>query len=206
MVQGSRGRTVGCMGRKLCVSQTYTEAPAELWVDRKPAIPSALENGFCVHHNKKAFLPRGGEEAARLAGSNPSLKGSSVPGPGILDSQNEEGWGWVGVQSLSHSSSASGGPGRAGVCQIGLPRSDPSMVLPSCMALAKSLPLRDPFSSRINCEREHPGWSGSQSHADRASGRFMEPESGQVRLLQPRLGGRREPWAPEAAALSVIDK
>lgn len=96
MVQGSRGRTVGCMGRKLCVSQTYTEAPAEFWVDRKPAIPSALENGFCVHHNKKAFLPRGGEEAARLAGSNPSLKGSSVPGPGILDSQNEEGWGWVG--------------------------------------------------------------------------------------------------------------
>lgn len=66
-------------------SQTYTEGTAEPWVDRKPVIPSAPENGLCVHHNKKAFLPSGGEEVARLAQSNPSLKGGSVLGPGILD-------------------------------------------------------------------------------------------------------------------------
>lgn len=73
------------LGRKPCFSQTHTEGPAELWVDRKPAIPSALENGFCVQHNRKAFLPSGGEEAARLALANPSLKGGSVLGPGIWD-------------------------------------------------------------------------------------------------------------------------
>lgn len=86
------------MGRKSYFSQPSTEGPAEgwmgwLWVDRKPAIPSTLENGFCVYHNKKAFLPSGGEEVARLAQSNPSLKGDSVLDPGILDAENERSWG-----------------------------------------------------------------------------------------------------------------
>lgn len=108
-------------------TQSVLQRHGWLWVDRKPAIPSTLENGFCVHHNKKAFLPSGGEEAARLAQSNPSLKGGSVLGLGISEAENEEGWGWVTVLSLSHSSAA-GGKGMAGVFQIGLPRSDVSMV------------------------------------------------------------------------------
>lgn len=72
------------MGRKSYSSQTYTEGRAEGWTalgGQEAAIPSALENGFCVYHNKKAFLPSGGEEAARLAQSNPSLKGGFCPRP-----------------------------------------------------------------------------------------------------------------------------
>lgn len=120
------------MGRKSYFSQPSTEGPAEgwmgwLWVDRKSAIPSTLENGFCVYHNKKAFLPSGGEEVARLAQSNPSLKGDSVLDPGILDAENEGSWGWGGVWSLSHSSSVPGGKGRQ-FSSLGLSRSDPSMV------------------------------------------------------------------------------
>lgn len=65
-----------------------------LLVDRKPAIPSVLENGFCVYHNKKAFLPSGGEEVARLAQSNPSLKGDSVL-ESWMQRIKEDGGGWV---------------------------------------------------------------------------------------------------------------
>lgn len=94
------------MGRKSCFSQTYTEGPAEgwmgqFWVYRKPAIPSTLENGFCVYHNKKAFLPSGGEEAARLALSNPSLKGDSVLDHGISDAENEGSGVGVGPVPVS---------------------------------------------------------------------------------------------------------
>lgn len=62
-------------------TQRVVQRDGRHWVDRRPTIPSALENGFCVYHNKKAFLPSGGEEAARLAQSNPSLKGGFCPRP-----------------------------------------------------------------------------------------------------------------------------
>lgn len=81
----------------------------------------------------------------RLAQSNPSLKGDSVLDPGILDAENEGSWGWGGVVwSLSRSSSVPGGKGGAGVFQLGL---IPAWRLPSCVALAKSLALRDLLSS-----------------------------------------------------------
>lgn len=135
------------MGRKSYFSQPSTEGPAEgwmgwLWVDRKPAIPSTLENGFCVYHNKKAFLPSRGEEVTRLAQSNPSLKGDSVLDPGILDTENEGSWG-VGAVSGPCLTPHQYQVGRAGqfsnlVC-LGLIPSK------SCVALAKSLALRDLF-------------------------------------------------------------
>lgn len=49
-------------GEEACSSRAYTEESIEsgrLWMNRKPAIPprELEENGFCVSHNKKAFLP-----------------------------------------------------------------------------------------------------------------------------------------------------
>lgn len=54
--------------------------------------------------------------------------------------------GGGGVRSLSHSSSASGGKGRAGPGQTRL-----SMVTSP----------RDPFSFGVISERQHVGWPGS---------------------------------------------
>lgn len=78
--------------------------------------------------------------------------------------------GWVGVRSLSHSSSASGGKGGAGVCQIG-----PSRVTSQLFGLGQVTSLPRSFSSGISCERQHVGWPGSQSHAEMTSARPLPP-------------------------------
>lgn len=74
--------------RKPCSPWAYVEESAAVWeaVDGQEAGHSFREpeNGLCVSHNKKAFLPswRGRK---RPVGPCPSLKGGSVGGPGVFD-------------------------------------------------------------------------------------------------------------------------
>lgn len=116
------------MGRvgKPCSSRFSSEesiVSGRLWMDRKPAIPSREpeENGLCVSHNKKAFLPsRRGRKQPDQPLPQPERRLCWWPwGLRCLACVGREGQGGQGPPYLSQFSGSTGvGWGRAAL-QVG---------------------------------------------------------------------------------------
>lgn len=122
---GVRGRAGGRGGEEPWFSWTYmgqSTQSGRLWMDRKPAIPSReLENGLCVSHNKKAFLPspRGRKWPVRPL-PQPERRLCWWPwGLRCLECVGREGQGGQGPHLCPIPAAAPGWSGVLGCCEVG---------------------------------------------------------------------------------------